>query len=54
MSDIQATRLRRKADQHWEMAGLARQDRDEADARRHTELARKYEVELGKLRRESR
>lgn len=30
----------RKADQHWEMAGCARQDRDAADAQRHTDLAR--------------
>lgn len=30
----------RKADQHWEMAGCARQDRDEADSKRHTDLAR--------------
>lgn len=33
----------RKADQHWEMAGLARQDGDKADEARHTELAREYE-----------
>lgn len=33
----------RKADQHWEMAGLARQDGDKADAERHTKLARKFE-----------
>lgn len=31
---------RRKSDQHWDMAGLARQDMDAADAQRHTELAR--------------
>lgn len=30
---------RRKADQHWEMAGLARQDNDKDDASRHTRLA---------------
>lgn len=35
--------FRRKADQHWEMAGLARQDRDYEDAQRHTEKAREYE-----------
>lgn len=34
----------RKANQHWEMAGLARQDRDFKDANRHTEAARKWEV----------
>lgn len=33
----------RKANQHWEMAGLARQDRDYEDAERHTKLAREYE-----------
>lgn len=30
---------RRKADQHWEMAGCARRDNDDADAQRHTKLA---------------
>jgi hypothetical protein len=34
---------RRKADQAWELAGLARQDNDRADAARHTEDARKHE-----------
>jgi hypothetical protein len=29
----------RKANQHWEMAGLARQDGDKVDADRHTKLA---------------
>ena len=33
----------RKANQHWEMAGLARQDRDPVDAERHTKLAREHE-----------
>jgi hypothetical protein len=37
------TRARRKADQHWDMAGLARQDGDKKDAERHTALAREYE-----------
>lgn len=31
---------RRKEDQHWEMAGCARQDRDSKDEKRHTDLAR--------------
>jgi hypothetical protein len=35
--------LRMKADQHWEMAGLARQDNDMKDAERHTQLAREFE-----------
>jgi hypothetical protein len=34
---------RRKADQHWEMAGLARMDRDYEDEVRHTKLAREYD-----------
>jgi hypothetical protein len=42
-------RLRRKADQHWDMAGLARQDRDAADEKRHTELAKDYERQLAEL-----
>lgn len=35
--------LRMKADQHWDMAGLARQDGDHADEKRHTDKAREYE-----------
>lgn len=42
-------RLRRKADQHWDMAGLARQDGDAADAQRHTDKAREYEKQLREL-----
>lgn len=34
---------RMKADQEWDMAGLARQDRDMTDAQRHTDNAREYE-----------
>lgn len=34
---------RRKANQHWEMAGLARQDGDHADMHRHTREARLWE-----------
>ena len=32
----------RKRDQHWEMAGLARQDGDHKDEERHMNLAREY------------
>lgn len=34
---------RRKADQHWEMAGLARRDNDDADAARHTRLGHEWD-----------
>jgi hypothetical protein len=34
---------RMKADQEWDMAGLARRDRDDADAQRHMDKAREYE-----------
>ena len=34
---------RRKADQHWELAGLARCDGDKEDEIRQTERAREYE-----------
>jgi hypothetical protein len=34
---------RRKADQHYEMAGLASQDGDKADAARHIELAKLWD-----------
>lgn len=51
LSEILINKLRRKADQHWEMAGLARQDNDQADAERHTLEARRLEKALGELRR---
>lgn len=35
-------RLTRKENQEWELAGLARQDGDDAAAQRHTENARYY------------
>jgi len=34
---------RRKANQHWEMAGLARHDNDKIDEKRQTDLARLWE-----------
>lgn len=37
---------RRKADQHWEMAGLAQQDGDSADAASHTKKAKMWEERL--------
>ncbi len=42
-------KLRRKADQHWEMAGLARQDNDPKDAENHTTLARRYEARIREI-----
>ena len=47
MSELE--RLRKKADQAWEMAGLARQDRDHADEQRRTLEARGYEEQIRKL-----
>lgn len=41
--------LRRKSNQEWDMAGLARQDRDKKDEARHTALAQAYDAEI-KLR----
>lgn len=35
---------KRKANQHWELAGLARQDGDYADEKRHTDLARMWDL----------
>jgi hypothetical protein len=40
MAIYDAEVCRRKADQHYEMAGLARQDGDTKDCARHTELAK--------------
>lgn len=38
-----ADECRRKANQHWEMAGLARVDNDRADEQKHTDLARQWD-----------
>jgi hypothetical protein len=48
LEDMTEEKLRRKANQHWNMAGLARQDSDLKDAQRHTELARRFEAELSR------
>ncbi len=37
-------KCRMKANQEWEMAGLARQDGDKADCARHTEKAREWDA----------
>jgi hypothetical protein len=39
-------RLRRKEDQEWDMAGLARQDRDTVGEANHTEKARKLQRQI--------
>lgn len=44
--------LRRKADQAWEMAGLARQDRDARDEERYTTEARQYERQIKEIQNE--
>lgn len=47
------SRNQRKADQHWDIAGLARKDGDKKEEERNTNLAREYqkkaaeEVETG-------
>lgn len=38
--------FKRKANQHWEMAGLAAQDGDITDYLRHTKLAKIYDQGL--------
>lgn len=45
----QIERLRRKRDQAWEMAGLARKDQDTADELRHTNEAKEYSRQLSEL-----
>lgn len=37
-------RWRRKADQEWDLAGMARQDGDMAACERHTQKAREYSL----------
>jgi hypothetical protein len=39
-------KLQRKEDQAWEMAGLARQDGDKVDEKRHTDEARQFAAEI--------
>lgn len=48
-SEFSVTRIRRKRDQAYEMAGLARQDRDEEDSTRRLEEAKAWEVRLKEL-----
>lgn len=47
--ELDIERLRRKRDQAWEMAGLARADRDMADAYRHSEIAQRITKRLLEL-----
>jgi hypothetical protein len=49
MSMRERLNLRRKADQEWELAGLARADHDPADEAKHTKQAREYERQLREL-----
>jgi hypothetical protein len=42
-------RLRRKADQEWEMAGLARQDGDTKAVEEHTRKAQEGQAQLRDL-----
>lgn len=43
MEKLSKKDLKRKAEQHWEMSGMARQDRDMQDAERHQKLAQDYD-----------
>jgi len=43
-------KLRRKADQAWEMAGLARQDGDKQDEQRWTDEARRLQQLINDLK----
>jgi hypothetical protein len=49
MSETEIARLRRKANQHYEMAGLARADQDQADNLRHLRQAKIYDAQIKKL-----
>jgi len=46
MKEMSLETLRRKRDQEWELAGMARMDRDKADELRHTAKAREYAAEI--------
>lgn len=43
-NETRLDRAIRKANQHWEMAGLARMDGDTPDERRHTRKAQRYDA----------
>ena len=43
MGETEIERLRRRANQEWEMAGLARQDGDHAAEAKHTAEARRLD-----------
>jgi hypothetical protein len=45
-NDSQLERMRRKRDQAWDMAGLARQDGDTKDEKRHTDEAIEWENKI--------
>lgn len=47
LAELTLDDLRRKRDQAYEMAGLARQDNDTADSDRWTAVAKKYAQEIG-------
>lgn len=44
--DQELARLRRKANQAWDLAGLARADGDKADEAKHTTEAREWEQKI--------
>lgn len=46
--------MRRKRDQAWELAGLARQDGDKADEQRRTVEARDWQRQIAEQLRESK
>ena len=54
MIETELDRLRRKRDQAWDMAGLARQDGDTKDSERRTKEAREYEKQIRDLLRKDR
>lgn len=47
--DISNERLIRKANQHYEMAGCARQDGDKVDELKHLQMAKEYDRLLMEL-----
>lgn len=48
-NETDMARLRRKRDQAWELAALARIDDDTADANRHTKEAVRIQERIGEL-----
>lgn len=54
IAEMSDGKLELKSKQHWDMAGLARQDKDYRDMDRHTDIARTIDNEIRRRQVEAR